>query len=154
IAPEYARLLAINSTWQLFITEGCTLAQHWHAANSAQPCPADVRRAHDGDAIVPPPHRSPSGIPGALPALPAAASGPDAAVTAGLAATGDESTDTTVFYPDIEVGPPLDPDYEEFLLAAYEKQRRARQAERDETRRICHTSPPMKPGAAFGRARP
>ncbi len=151
VAPEYARLLAMNATWQLFITEGRTLAQHWHAANDGRRYATDACRPREGDTTGSPARRSPFGTPAALPAPPATGGGPDAAATADRAAAEDEST---VSYPDIEVGPPLDPDYEDFLLAAYEKQRRARQAARDETRRICHTPPPMKPGAVFGRARP
>lgn len=151
IAPEYARLLAMNATWQLFITEGRTLAEHWHAANDARPGrPVAARPRQDGRTDEQQPSRRP------LPAqrLPAALPAASTTAPADAPAVDDESTDATVAYPHLKIGPPLDPDYEEFLLAAYEKQRRARQAERDEARRICQTSPALHPGAAFGRARP
>lgn len=150
IAPEYARLLAMNATWQLFITEGRTLAEHWHAANDAHRTPSAARPRQDGRTAEQPPSRHP------LPAqrLPAALSAAPATAPADAPEEEDEPTDAGVAYPHLKIGPPLDPDYEEFLNAAYEKQCRARQAERDEARRICQTSPALRPGTAFGRARP
>lgn len=129
IAPEYARLLADNATWQLFITEGRTLAEHWATVNS----PTDA--GTDGPPHAGPPHGSPPAS-----VVPSESDPLDGAIT-------DPP-------PDDEIGDYLDPDYEEFLIAQYERQQRRRRAERDEARRICAVPPDLNPGTALGRARP